>query len=46
MDVEAAAAAEGTDIFLYWDPVGNHLYVQVPPSYLGLNIRDDGTDLC
>lgn len=41
-DVEAAAAAEGTDIFLCWDPVDNHLYLQVPPSYLGLNI----TDLC
>ena len=24
-DVEAADAAEGTDIFLCWDPVGNHL---------------------
>ena len=53
-DVEAAAAAEGTDIFLCWDPTGVSseagsplpLHLQVPPSYLELNIRDEETDLC
>ena len=53
-DVEAAAAAEGTDIFLCWDPSGVSseagsplpLNLQVPPSYLELHIRDEGTDLC
>ena len=53
-DVEAAAAAEGTAVFLCWDPTGVSseagsplpLHLQVPPSYLELNIRDEGTDLC
>ena len=48
------AAAEDTAVFLCWDPTGVSsetgsplpLHLQVPPSYLELNIRNEGTYLC
>ena len=51
---EAEAAVEGTAVFLCWDPTGVSseagsplpLHLKVPQSYLELNIRDEGTDLC
>ena len=49
MEAEVEAAAEGTAVFLCWDPAGEPaetcslaLPLEVPQLYLGSEIKDEG----